>query len=422
MFDEFGQISRFQKTILDILLSPGISSGSLITIIVYSTATNTSVRLVVPDQVTVQAFLDALAAADKDAMLLPPTIIKGQPILLRSQTQQVLSSDAQLVRYHLGSEEKIDLYFSRDQARGQIAPDKIIRQSVSKFTQNSSGLPGWYLWIAGGVGFLFLLSVLIIGFAVLSDQLTDIPQETVRITPILSPVYETPATETPAPLVVLAPNSDVGDVEFAPPTYTAPPPHTALPHTATAKPVTTPTPCVDKSPYNLDTGQIAKTGCSTQDWVSNRNVVIQRFERGVMIIFAKPNDVFDNQGGGAIYVLVNDHRAWRVTDTFVETSSNPDDWYACERRAGQRPENSGIPWRGFGKVWCEYPEISAAIGNVRSAETLSSASFQSYENGRAFQVANWYGFAGWDHRYPYVVYLSSDSGSILSGEWMLHTD
>jgi hypothetical protein len=145
-----------------------------------------------------------------------------------------------------------------------------------------------------------------------------------------------------------------------------------------------------------------RLGCSSE-YVAGRTVVHQQFENGLMVIFAGPGDSW---GGGAIIALANDGRAWRVGDSFVDTSSNPDNWYTCERRPGQRPEQSGIPWRGFGKVWCENAELRAALGHVRTGEEVAQGTYEIHELGQVFQIGG----------RAYIVYVSN-AGPAAAGRW-----
>jgi len=179
-----------------------------------------------------------------------------------------------------------------------------------------------------------------------------------------------------------------------------------------------PAPCSDTSPYSLTKEQRSRLGCPAQGFVISRRVIIQRFQNGVMVMFAKPSNRFDNAGGAVIYALANDGNAWRAEDTFIETSSNSRTWYTCESTSSQGPEKTGVPWRGFGKMWCEHPGVRRALGKALSAEQSGvSASFQSYELGRSFQVFDWRGFPGWDSRSVYVVHFASVKGDFLIGEW-----
>lgn len=134
-----------------------------------------------------------------------------------------------------------------------------------------------------------------------------------------------------------------------------------------------------------------RLGCPTAGFVPNRLVVTQAFDGGFMIMFTDENDGFS---GGAlpVYALANDGRAWRIKRAWSQapdatSNQNAVSQYSCMAPAGDiRPEQSGIPWRGFGKVWCESPAVRQALGGVRpgAAEILEHASFQTYDRGRAF--------------------------------------
>ncbi len=170
--------------------------------------------------------------------------------------------------------------------------------------------------------------------------------------------------------------------------------------------------------YTLTLTQQAMLGVATAPLVKDRSVVIEWFQNGVMVVFAKAAKGFDASGGEYIFALANNGGAWRVADTFVETSKNSDNWYTCDRKPGQRPEKSGVPWRGFGKAWCEHPEIRAALGGTRSYEESDlTASFQSFERGRAFQVSDWRGIPGWNQEHVYVVSLSTYDANFATGRW-----
>ncbi len=179
------------------------------------------------------------------------------------------------------------------------------------------------------------------------------------------------------------------------------------------------TPCPDTSPYQLDVSSMQILGCPDGGYVGKRHVVTQNFERGFMIIF---DDASNSNFSGAnqrykFYALANDGRAWRVyfepkDANPLINSKNPDDWYRCEKRPGERPKDSRIPWRGFGQVWCDFPEIREALGLVRagSDELPGETDFQSYYSGRAFRYDN----------AAYVVYLDRVEGqpdNFLRGSW-----
>src|SRR5512135_2834318 len=142
-------------------------------------------------------------------------------------------------------------------------------------------------------------------------------------------------------------------------------PATATITTPTLPPTTT-VPTVP-NPYKLSAAQLAQLGAPTAAPVGARDVVLERFQNGVMVAFA-PSDKGFASGGEFIFALAKDGHAWRIADTFVEKSKFPDDWYTCDRKPGLRPERSGVPWRGFGKAWCEHPEVRAALGIAKSYE------------------------------------------------------
>jgi hypothetical protein len=161
-----------------------------------------------------------------------------------------------------------------------------------------------------------------------------------------------------------------------------------------------------------------RLGCPAQGFVGSRVVVIQRFEKGVMVIFAKPINTFDNKGGALIYALSNDGRVWRMTDSYIEASADRRTWYSCDVKSNDGPEATGVPWRGFGAAWCAHPEVKAALGKARTGEEGNlTAAFQSYENGRAFKVSDWRGFPGWNKNRIYIAFFPNTEGDYLAGTW-----
>jgi len=190
----------------------------------------------------------------------------------------------------------------------------------------------------------------------------------------------------------------------------------------TMTPTVRPTPCeMQSNPYAITPRQARQIGCPAQGFVPARGVLVQQFAGGLMIVFDDlADDDFQARGKQRkSYVLANDGRAWRVyfdsDDVPQLTSSNPDDWYSCEQAPGLDPATSGVPWRGFGLIWCTYPQIRQALGAVVANEVKTTASFQSYYLGRAFQIA--------DQAAIYLVYLDADESTIndqyLTGTWAL---
>jgi hypothetical protein len=70
------------------------------------------------------------------------------------------------------------------------------------------------------------------------------------------------------------------------------------------------------------------------------------------------------------------------------------------------------------KFWCAYPEVKQALGKARSREeTGMTASFQSFERGRAFKVSDWRGFPGWKNSQVVVACLPVSEGDYIPGIW-----
>ncbi|HRW10346.1 MAG TPA: hypothetical protein P5121_34820, partial [Caldilineaceae bacterium] len=200
---------------------------------------------------------------------------------------------------------------------------------------------------------------------------------------------------------------------------------TATPNaTPTATRTATPTPCASTiNPYTLTARQRAGVACPAQGWVPSRIVEVQEFEGGFMIVFDDPaNDNFQEPGKQRkSYLLANDGRAWRVyfeSDDIPQlTSPDPNEWYTCEPQPGMNPAESGVPWRRFGLIWCTYPQIRTAFGRALGDEITTDASFQSYYQGRVFQLAGDEGV--------YIIYLDADDETIddryLTGTWELRS-
>ncbi len=214
-----------------------------------------------------------------------------------------------------------------------------------------------------------------------------------------------------------APPADCRLLNNCPPTATNTASGTETPAPRISIPTVTPT-LVVASSNALTDAQLARLGPPVAPVDESRPAILQRFDKGVMIIFAKTDNGFNAGGSEFIFALADDGHAWRSADTFVETSKMADNWYTCERAPGQRPEKSGVPWRGFGKVWCDHPEVRAALGKATGYEEADiEASLQDFERGRAFQLTDWRGIPGWDKDETYVVYLDSSDPDFAAGRW-----
>lgn len=82
---------------------------------------------------------------------------------------------------------------------------------------------------------------------------------------------------------------------------------------------------------------------------------------------------------GKIYVLLPDGTYQAHDDTWVE---DVDPTYPCNPFGGEE-DSPPLPRRGFGKLWCENPEMQTALGPVPREERLCQyAVLQRFEQGR----------------------------------------
>ena len=168
--------------------------------------------------------------------------------------------------------------------------------------------------------------------------------------------------------------------------------------------------CAHASALALDPDQLQGLGCPSQALVPARRVMVQKFERGIMVLFLRNNTALN---GGAIYALTTDGRAWRISDNWAGASRNQDTWYSCRATPGQTPAQSGVPWRGFGQAWCNDPALAAALGAAIEDEADIRAAFQAYTAGRAFRLDNWSGTSGFAPEKIYAVALIENQ----NGAW-----
>ncbi len=177
-----------------------------------------------------------------------------------------------------------------------------------------------------------------------------------------------------------------------------------------ARSVPEPAACARASALVIDPEQLRGLGCPSQALVTARRVFVQKFERGIMVLFLRNNTALN---GGAIYALANDGRAWRISDTWASASRNRDTWYSCRAAPGQTPAQSGVPWRGFGRAWCNDPALAEALGAAIDEEADARAAFQVYTSGRGFRLDNWSGAPGFAPERLYAVSMIDNR----SGLW-----
>ncbi len=169
------------------------------------------------------------------------------------------------------------------------------------------------------------------------------------------------------------------------------------------------TACAGGNPIGVTSAVLRELGC-IEGSLTTLNYLQQEFEHGRMIVFDRGIDPKSPEGGN-IYVLIDGGRAYRDSDSFRQTSDDPDTWYTCQTTPGQRPEQSGVPWRGFGVVWCKSAELRAALGRVKPGSIMrvvGPATFQGYQGGRAMRLADIVAtFSSQESRFP----------GLISGFW-----
>jgi hypothetical protein len=230
-----------------------------------------------------------------------------------------------------------------------------------------------------------------------------IPQETP--TPVLTNTNTPMPTNTPLPTSTTAPSGDTVILPTDTPTVTptssptSPPPPTFTP---------TPTP-----PRWTDTG-LRPSGRYADIWnalgegngelgypmanpVGDRLCARQNFERGYLIWFDNPQDpdpvwsaVITNPGDSG-------DKSYKFTDTWP---GNPEYW--CSEAEVYAPLG---PKRGFGMLWCIYPDLRADIGNALDEEVggpdYPGCAAQPFQGGAIVHVpidANYWVFidnGGW---------------------------
>jgi hypothetical protein len=202
------------------------------------------------------------------------------------------------------------------------------------------------------------------------------------------------ATEPPA----IEPTTPVATLSDALPTKTAaptePPSATPTPNlTPSATPTITPTPTVTPKPQNFEPTDFEPEGRFAEIWlalgsgnsrlgyptgpeIANRDYAKQFFENGLMFWWDSPDDpdpiwVLDSPGVG--------FERGDTSNRYIDTWEGDDPYSCAEAR-------SGGPVRGFGKVWCDFPELQNRLGFPSEPEGGSGgqapyASVQFFQGG-----------------------------------------
>jgi len=120
-------------------------------------------------------------------------------------------------------------------------------------------------------------------------------------------------------------------------------------------------------------------GYPTQPAGDDRRYARQYFERGYLYWWEQPDD------GGLIWAVVIPQPVARQGSHWMgpyEDTWDGSDPYSC----GAAKSNPDGPIRGFGKLWCDHPEIAEAIGAARGSEhgtgeTTSYGVIQPFQGG-----------------------------------------
>ncbi len=156
----------------------------------------------------------------------------------------------------------------------------------------------------------------------------------------------------------------------AAPTLPTPTPSPPAP-APTAPPTVSPAACPAQPAYFVDLWleRLAQLGCPTD--AHQVTMVEQRFAGGQM---------FWRSDNSTIYVLPANQAYARFDDTWTDNQPA----YTCpDLGPAQTPPT---PQRGFGKVWCDYPQVREQLGNAASQEMAAEAVVQEFENGLVFQL------------------------------------
>jgi hypothetical protein len=113
-------------------------------------------------------------------------------------------------------------------------------------------------------------------------------------------------------------------------------------------------------------------GCPETQELGIVEMVVQRFEYGVMVWRGDTRTIYVFKGGP------NDQfGTWRqFRDTWTDTEPTP-------RPQGTPPAGRYTPVRGFGKVWHEHADIRSDIGWALEQERPAGGAWQEFQRGYA---------------------------------------
>ena len=120
--------------------------------------------------------------------------------------------------------------------------------------------------------------------------------------------------------------------------------------TSTAPIQPTPTPCqLPTQPALAAAWNIEELGCPITPGAAAINTAYAPFEGGQMLWRGDTD---------TIYVLYNDG----MWDSYPNKWREGGPAYTCDEE-----DNPFTPIRGFGRVWCDYPDVGEALGAARTA-------------------------------------------------------
>lgn len=195
----------------------------------------------------------------------------------------------------------------------------------------------------------------------------------------------TPPTEKEAqPTIAASPTrvtsptatgADSGTVDILSPLYTPTPKPTPVP-TLTPEPTPVPLPTATFAPTGLEPdgrfkdiwneldGGDGPLGYPLAPEIDDRDFAKQYFEGGLILWWDNP------EGDNYIWVITlpaEDFRSGASWTRFVDHWQDGKE-YSCEAAR----DNEGLgPVRGFGKIWCDHPEVRASLGDPLEPEAGS---------------------------------------------------
>jgi hypothetical protein len=212
------------------------------------------------------------------------------------------------------------------------------------------------------------------------DEASPSTDEAEVNTPTNTPLSVVEATASPT---LTPPSSSTTPMPTLTPTSTTTP-------TVTPTPTSTPTPGTFantgiksdgrfKDVWSEVGGGDGRLGYPTGPEIKDRDFARQYFEQGLMYWWDNPD------GPDYIWVIdspATDLRRGKTWNRYVDTWDGGDE-YACDQ--ARRNGDKG-PRRGFGKLWCERPELQTRLGNPREGEAGSGGSppyghVQFYQGG-----------------------------------------